>query len=91
MSGWILWATCIYGWTLLGLAVVDWRHYLLPDALTLFLIPAGLAVAWAIDPAVLAEHVIGSVSGFRARSLWNFPRSGTISSPEHRPCIATAP
>ncbi|NIA70955.1 hypothetical protein HBA54_20345 [Pelagibius litoralis] len=32
------------GWALLALAVIDAKHFILPDVLTLPLIPAGLAV-----------------------------------------------
>jgi leader peptidase (prepilin peptidase)/N-methyltransferase len=66
LSGWLLWASLALGWTLLTLAVIDWRHYWLPDALTLPLIPAGLAVIWAIDPARLGAHLIGAVAGWVA-------------------------
>src|SRR6267143_812555 len=59
-SGWLLWATCGLGWTLLALAAVDFRHFVLPDALTLPLIPAGLAVAYLEEPAELMAHVIGT-------------------------------
>jgi leader peptidase (prepilin peptidase)/N-methyltransferase len=66
VSGWLLWATCGLGWTLLALAVIDVRALLLPDALTLPLIPAGLAVATALDRAALAEHVAGAAAGYGA-------------------------
>jgi leader peptidase (prepilin peptidase)/N-methyltransferase len=66
LSGWLLPVSCALGWTLLTLAVIDWRHFLLPDALTLPLIPAGLAVAWAIDPALLVPHAVGALAGFAA-------------------------
>jgi leader peptidase (prepilin peptidase)/N-methyltransferase len=63
LSGWLLWASLVLGWTLLTLAAIDLRHYFLPDRLTLPLIPIGLAVAYAIDPAKLAEHAIGAAAG----------------------------
>jgi leader peptidase (prepilin peptidase) / N-methyltransferase len=66
LSGWLLLATAALGWTLLALAVIDWRHELLPDALTLPLIPAGLAVAYAIDPDRVLPHAIGAAAGFLA-------------------------
>ncbi|WP_252181263.1 A24 family peptidase [Azospirillum sp. B4] len=37
------------GWTLLALAWIDLRHMILPDALTLPLVVAGLLVEWALD------------------------------------------
>jgi leader peptidase (prepilin peptidase) / N-methyltransferase len=66
LSGWLLWLSLGLGWTLLALAAIDLRHYLLPDALTLPLIPAGLAVAWALDPALLPAHLLGALLGFAA-------------------------
>ncbi len=62
--GWLAWASAGLGWTLLALAVIDARHTLLPDGLTLPLIQAGLAVAWALDPGRLADHAIGAAIGF---------------------------
>jgi leader peptidase (prepilin peptidase)/N-methyltransferase len=66
LSGWLVWASCALGWALLVLAWIDWRYFLLPDPLTLPLIPAGLAVAWAVDPARLPDHLIGACAGFAA-------------------------
>jgi leader peptidase (prepilin peptidase) / N-methyltransferase len=64
LSGWLLWASLALGWTLLALAAIDLRHYLLPDALTLPLIAAGLAGAWLIEPARLGDHALGAAAGF---------------------------
>ena len=64
VSGWLLWASCLLGWTLLALAVIDIRALLLPDALTLPLIAAGLAAAYAIDPAELLDHAAGAAAGY---------------------------
>jgi len=66
LSGWLLWVSLGLGWTLLALAAIDLRHYLLPDVLTLPLIPAGLAVAYALDPALLPAHALGALLGFAA-------------------------
>ena len=66
LSGWLLGISLGLGWTLLALAAIDLRHYLLPDVLTLPLIPAGLAVAWALDPALLPAHLLGALLGFGA-------------------------
>lgn len=63
LSGWLLWASLVLGWTLLTLAAIDLRHQLLPDVLTLPLIPAGLAVIWTLDPTALADHAIGAAAG----------------------------
>jgi len=64
--GVFLWASCLLGWTLLALAVIDQRALLLPDALTLPLIAAGLAVAWLGDRASLPDHLIGAAAGYLA-------------------------
>jgi leader peptidase (prepilin peptidase)/N-methyltransferase len=64
LPGWLAWAGAGLGWTLLALGVIDARHLQLPDVLTLPLIPAGLAVAWAIDPAKVPGHALGALAGF---------------------------
>jgi leader peptidase (prepilin peptidase)/N-methyltransferase len=76
LSGWLLWASLVLGWTLLTLAAIDLRHYFLPDLLTLPLVPAGLAVAYAIDPTKLADHAIGAAAGFLGFALiaWLYQR-----------------
>jgi len=61
VSGWLLLVSCGLGWALLTLAVIDARHFLLPDVLTLPLIPAGLAVAYGIDPELLAGHALAAL------------------------------
>lgn len=63
-SGWLVWVSCLLGWTLLALAVIDARHYLLPDFLTLPLVPTGLLVNAALDPAAVLPAAIGAAAGF---------------------------
>jgi len=63
-SGWLLWVSCLLGWALLALAVIDYKHFLLPDFLTLPLIPFGLLVVWGTDPSAVIDHVIGAALGF---------------------------
>lgn len=68
-GGWLPWAGALLGWGLLTLAVIDARHFLLPDVLTLPLIPAGLLVTWWSDqsapgPALLPHHLAGAALGF---------------------------
>lgn len=55
---------CLLGWVLLALAVIDQRHMVLPDELTLPLAGLGLAGAWLDDPAALPAHAAGAVLGF---------------------------
>jgi leader peptidase (prepilin peptidase)/N-methyltransferase len=62
-SGALLWASCALGWTLLALAALDVRHFVLPDALTLPLAPAGLLVAYLEEPSDLTAHVVGAIAG----------------------------
>ena len=64
-----LWASCVLGWMLLTLAAIDARTFLLPDSLTLPLIPLGLAAAAVIEPVALLDHVIGAVAGFASFAL----------------------
>jgi len=64
LSGWLLWAGCGLGWSLLALAAIDQRTMTLPDALTLPLLPAGLIVAWVIEAASLLDHAIGAAAGY---------------------------
>jgi len=66
LSGWLVWASCALGWTLLALVVIDQHHFTLPDALTLPLVPAGLAVAYLAAPDSLIDHGIGAAAGFAA-------------------------
>jgi leader peptidase (prepilin peptidase)/N-methyltransferase len=63
-SGWLLWASCAFGWALLALAFIDWREFRLPDFLTLPLIPTGLLVNWLIGGTPLfISAVIGAAAG----------------------------
>ncbi len=63
-SGWLLWATCVLGWTLLALACMDQRHFMLSDKLTGPLIAAGLAAALAIGGDAPWRHAAGAGLGF---------------------------
>jgi leader peptidase (prepilin peptidase)/N-methyltransferase len=66
VEGWLLWPTCLLGWTLLVLAAIDLEHFILPNAITLPLAGAGLAVAWLIDPALLQQHIAGAAGMYLA-------------------------
>ncbi|MGH6942668.1 MAG: prepilin peptidase [Geminicoccaceae bacterium] len=69
LSGSLLWVSLGLGSALLALAVIDFRELVLPDVITLPLIPTGLAVAWAIDPGLLVGHALGALGGFAAFAL----------------------
>jgi leader peptidase (prepilin peptidase) / N-methyltransferase len=60
------WLDCILGWWLLALGWIDARRWLLPDALTLPLIIAGLAAALAFDPDGLTDRALGAAIGYLA-------------------------
>jgi leader peptidase (prepilin peptidase)/N-methyltransferase len=62
-SGTLLWLSCVLGWTLLALVVIDYRHYVLPDYLTLPLIPLGVLAVWVAAPYSLADSLIGAAVG----------------------------
>jgi leader peptidase (prepilin peptidase)/N-methyltransferase len=57
--GWTL-----LGWILLTLAILDWRHFWLPDALTIPLAFLGFTLGlWTTD-VMLTDRVIGAVAGY---------------------------
>jgi leader peptidase (prepilin peptidase) / N-methyltransferase len=58
------WLDCVFGWWLLALGWIDLRRWLLPDALTLPLIVAGLALAAAFAREELSDRALGAVLGY---------------------------
>lgn len=56
--------------TLLVLSVIDFRTQLLPDAITLPLLWAGLAYQLLFQPLMLPSAVIGAIAGYLV--LWSF-------------------
>jgi len=62
------WTDAAFGWWLLALGWIDWRHAVLPDALTLPLIGLGLAAAWGLAPEELADRLAGAAAGYLG--LW---------------------
>lgn len=59
-------AGAIFGWLLLALALLDARHFWLPDRLTLALALAGLAAGAAGLPPALPDRLIGGAAAFVA-------------------------
>ena len=59
-----LWPVCILGWALLALGWIDWDWLLLPDALTLPLVLAGLAATWWLDPGLTTDHAVAAALGY---------------------------
>jgi leader peptidase (prepilin peptidase)/N-methyltransferase len=58
------WLDCLLGWWLLALGWIDLRCWLLPDALTLPLIIAGLAAAFLFNPDQLTDRALGTALGY---------------------------
>lgn len=63
-TGWVTWITAGFGWVLLALAIIDWQHFVLPDFLTIPLIPVGLGVTWVLNRSNVVDCVIGAIAGF---------------------------
>jgi leader peptidase (prepilin peptidase) / N-methyltransferase len=59
-----IWVDCVFGWWLLALGWIDLRTWLLPDALTLPLVIAGLAAAAYFGPASLTACALGAALGY---------------------------
>lgn len=75
-EGWHLWLGAGFGWALLTLALIDWRHFWLPDALTLPLIAVGLAATAWLMPDRALDHLIAAGIGWLAFTLlaWAYKR-----------------
>jgi leader peptidase (prepilin peptidase)/N-methyltransferase len=58
----------VLGWVLLTLALIDLRHLEVPDAISLPLIPAGLAATWWVEPQAILIHAAAAAAG--AGSIW---------------------
>lgn len=58
------WLDCLLGWWLLALGWIDLRCWLLPDALTLPLILAGLSTAFVFSPDQLTDRALGAALGY---------------------------
>ena len=64
VDGWLLWVSCALGWALLALSAIDFRRYVLIDALTGPIAAGGLGVAFVLSPDSLLHHAIGAGAGF---------------------------
>lgn len=56
--------TVLLGWWLLVLAAIDFRKLILPDVLTLPLIPVGLGTVYFLAPGEIINSLIGALAGF---------------------------
>ena len=68
LGGDVLWAVSGAGWVLLALAWIDAEWMILPDALTLPLVVAGLSAVWWFAPEAGADHAAAAGLGWLA--LW---------------------
>ncbi len=59
-----VWISCLLGWWLLALATIDYRLFILPDALTLSLAVCGIAVTAVESPARIPDSLVGAAAGF---------------------------
>jgi leader peptidase (prepilin peptidase) / N-methyltransferase len=69
----VAFVSCLLGWTMLAIAVVDARRFIIPDVMSLPAIPAGLlASGRLLEPSVAEivriDHVIGMLAG--GLGLW---------------------
>ncbi|RIA45572.1 type 4 prepilin peptidase 1 [Hephaestia caeni] len=65
----------VLGWGLLLLALLDWRHFWLPDTLTLGLALLGLVIGGVIGAGSAADRLIGLMAGYGV--LWAIARAYT--------------
>jgi leader peptidase (prepilin peptidase)/N-methyltransferase len=65
-DGWIAWLTACLGWSLMTLAVIDFRWFLLPDLLTLPLLALGLAMAASLSWRQAGDATLGAGAAFAA-------------------------
>ena len=56
--------SCVLGWILLALAVMDARTYRLSDALIVPLVIVGILASAALDWDHVIDHAIGAIAGF---------------------------
>ena len=59
----------ILAWILITLAVLDYRHFWLPDALTMPLAFLGFTLAMWVNAVALSDRVIGAAAGYGALTL----------------------
>lgn len=58
----------LFGWLLLPLVLLDWRHFWLPDRLNLVLALAGLLGGEQLGLASWPDRLVGGLAGFAALS-----------------------
>jgi leader peptidase (prepilin peptidase)/N-methyltransferase len=63
-AGLMAWVDAGLGWALLLAGWIDARHFILPDAVTLPLVLAGLAVTWWLGPGSVYDHAAAAAAGY---------------------------
>ncbi|MEM7224690.1 MAG: A24 family peptidase [Pseudomonadota bacterium] len=63
LPGWLMVVGCLLGWCLLTIATIDFRTFLIPDALSWPLLVTGLGLAALWPNTVLFDHLIGALVG----------------------------
>jgi leader peptidase (prepilin peptidase)/N-methyltransferase len=56
----------LFGWGLVALAILDIRHFWLPDKLTLPLVASGFGFSWLTARPPIVDSLIGATAGFAA-------------------------
>jgi leader peptidase (prepilin peptidase) / N-methyltransferase len=59
--------SCLLGWSVFAIAIYDARNLIIPDVLSLPLIPAGLIAVWVLDDvdnerALVLEHLAAAIA-----------------------------
>ncbi|MBC2778082.1 prepilin peptidase [Parasphingopyxis marina] len=54
----------IFGWGLVALAILDIRHFWLPDRLTMPLVAFGFVFSWLTERPAPADSLVGATAGF---------------------------
>lgn len=77
MPGTVGWMWALFGWMLLPLALLDARHFWLPDRLSALLAIVGLLLAGPLLGAALLDRWIGALAGGAALALiaWAYRRA----------------
>jgi leader peptidase (prepilin peptidase) / N-methyltransferase len=57
-------ASCVFGWALLAITIIDWRDFIVPNPLSLFVAATGLLFAAGLDVDAFIGHAIGMVAGY---------------------------
>lgn len=75
-GGWLLLAAMVLAGALLAVTVIDAEHFIIPDALSLPLVLAGLVIAAAVPGLDVLTHALGAAVGYVLLALiaWGYER-----------------